>query len=644
MNLIKYLLKFDKWLLSFCLFITSVMISSCNNNLGRGENSTPSNEKLLKSSQAPQMTMNMKWYIDGAEAPQGANPSLKDTLWHLVTMTVSYTDETTKPTAVEGLFAAIYPKPAVDVGQKIEVQDINCKTAIFSKVGDSCSAYFRLTYDTTKTVDRVVFPVEIEPDSNIMPGLLSFTTSYYPDMSEGIYRAVSKLEDKYYSGSQISGNRNNYSILLMQNGNLKPIKITTLDTPANPVFTIIHRTALGNDPYYGSWAECSLRDNASLNQVSHLDKQGDTCLVIYKASSSGTRTQESDVIKVATDAIAFTPADANKFYLIANYATGKPLPPAALTQPSGSLQEPMPFNNIDMSYTIRAINGGLNSANLMSIDKDKFIAKYNTLNVSPGTRILTNVTSAPVTIGSVNNVIDTVSRSGQKQAFAPNNTTTANWTLYIDTNLFFKNQIQLTSYVDGQGWWRCGMHDDNHGGTINLPIGIIQNDIQLGRGQHWGCDCWDAISEDDLLAGSGCNGTTCTYNFKVYAQHNQCDGGNHGEDTQYYQISFPKPQAYTILSNFSPSLPNTPLVNSFAIGGQSLSVNIGGQSGLVNQSYSYQGAPSTYTVSGKYSNGLSSNNMSYNITLNPGDIFLGGVVNFTRSSGYDLSDFNLTIK
>ena len=333
--------------------LSLIMLAACNSGVSRQINSN--NSSLKSADQAFKHNRDGKidvtWTIDNLVKPQDLNNSLKDLGWHLVTLSVSSADSSTVPTPVEGLLAEIYPAPPIKRGQRILLQDINCATAVFSQVGDSCSAYFKLDYDSSIGENNpVLFPVKMVPQGKIKT-TLNFMASYQPNTSMTDYRAVNSFESQYYSASALASNKNAYQIYLVQNGSTPALEITTLQEPLNPIFKLMHRSSVGNnDPYYGAQTECALNSNPDLRQSSKLAKLNESCILVYNAAATATNAMESDLISVASDSANSFPYWSNRYSLVANYTNGTPLPNSLITEPSATLHEELPFNNFILSY------------------------------------------------------------------------------------------------------------------------------------------------------------------------------------------------------------------------------------------------------------------------------------------------------
>lgn len=301
------------------IIFSSIFIYGCN-NAGSSTTATQSSSSITRSSSKPvvlfdhatasqtepEQTLDTLWTIDG-ENTSVARSTLKDLGWHLITVTVIKTDALTTPVAVKGLRGIISPKPPIDLGQKIDIKDINCESAIFGKVGDSCSAYFRFDYNHLNNQvgdEGIQFPAEIGANSYPkIPGTVTLDRNINPNSLVADVRTISPVESAYYSGLNVATNSNLYHIAFIQNGLYNPINITSFATSDNPVFTLINRTTGDdNDPVYGSYAQCTASSNPLLKQVNSLINLNDSCLLIYKAAENGNNLVEELQITANTNA------------------------------------------------------------------------------------------------------------------------------------------------------------------------------------------------------------------------------------------------------------------------------------------------------------------------------------------------------
>ena len=154
---------------------------------------------------------------------------------------------------------------------------------------------------------------------------------------------------------------------------------------------------------------------------------------------------------------------------------------------------------------------------------------------------------------------------------------------------------------------------------------------------------WD---EGGLISVNGkCNGEDCLYNVTVSAHHGGVDGQCNSTNTVTYPLEFRRPVVYTQLSqlsNFNFNQQIKDLIPS-VIGKyvEYMNATLGTQGGTVAQAVTCQAGAKSCIANGLYSNGLSATSMLYNIGLNAGDTLKQGVADFTRSEGYELSDFTV---
>lgn len=294
--------------LSTLFTILSILIIGCNNAGSTGTVNKPNlstnNLKLHNSSllTSTNQTMDTQWTVDGKSGIT-LNSQLHDLGWHLLTISVSKIGSNTQSTPVGGLQYVLQDQSR---GQKIDFQDISCTNAIFSKVGDSCSTYFRLDYNhMPEDINPINFNVEIGTNSypNI-PNTLSFNSKIEPKISTINIRSIESIESRYLASSTLTTNSRHYHIILVQNASYNPITIANITSTNNTIFHIVDRvTGDNNDPIYGQYPECSLNNNTNLQQVNTLNSINDSCLLIYKSTDSGTSTLETSAITISHSAV-----------------------------------------------------------------------------------------------------------------------------------------------------------------------------------------------------------------------------------------------------------------------------------------------------------------------------------------------------
>ncbi len=340
-------------------------------------------------------------------------------------MKVSEISKSLKATPVGGIIAAIDPKPRDYVGQRIDIEDINCKDAVFSSVDDSCSAYFKLSYNQDNTNESIVFPVKIAPNNIEIPTILSFQVVAKPTWSISNYRMVLEEEAKYYSGSAVASNKNNYKIILIQNGSLKPLNIVKINGLSNPVFYLLHRANdSDNDLFYNNFNECSLVNNSELKQTNHLDKLNDSCILIYSVNKISREPEQTDVINIDTDATYVFPRHIKKFNLIANFKANQ----IPLQEVYGAQMTPNIANSAHISGTDMVMDSWsplhsevINVSNkfskvsiksffdpvrlqILTASSSQIEVPFDNTEegtIYPGTQIVTDLTNYPITIGKV---------------------------------------------------------------------------------------------------------------------------------------------------------------------------------------------------------------------------------------------------
>lgn len=660
--------------LQLVTFLALVLLGCQDNNTVGSANTgkNNSNYHAKMNGNPPSYTMDTDWVIDNGVYKDSLGNTLKDMGWHLATLRVTRTNNDNQPIPVQGIDAVIYPKPTVNVGQKIEIQDINCDNAIFQKVGDSCSIYFKLSYDLSKgTKDTVYFPIQMYPKNIDMAGAIAFRPGIWPSLSIGNYRAVSPIETQYYAGSKIASYRLSYQIILMQNGSLSPISISMLQSPINPAFSVIHRTESSNDdPYYAGLSECALSDNPNLKQVNHLDKLTDSCILIYKAQDTSTRELESATIKIATNANYFFPNWGDKYTLLARYINGKPIPAqykmggdflitagsahregnAMVMDTAGTLSSGVikpsfePFRQVTINYNFKPgtfynrtpympLYDGINK--IIYLEKNR-----NSELLKAGSQIITDAsTTNPVTVGIITTGVPaSSSTSGKGEVTACGGAwTQAEVNLISYRDSLANNRVQL--YVKSNSHGHCGGEAPAIF-NADIPIYGYSNTIYAVDDQGCGGNQWD-IGGYVSISGNGCNvpGDVCSYDVYVTATHGGLDGQCRESRTNKFTLKFTRPIEYLQMFNLSNFTPTGKEAHFVASGGKQLNAWLGTQGGLVAQTITCNSTTGICNSYGTYSNGLSVLDTSYSIGLQAKDILYDGSVNFTRSSGYDLSDF-----
>lgn len=641
------------------IITATFILSGCNG----GNSSSPSNlnnlSPALKSQKLNALEaadMDITWTVDKVVKENSLNSSLRDMGWHLLTMTVARIGSSTPPTNVDGILSSVYPKPSPNVGQTVETQDINCQSAVFSKVNDTCSIYFRLTYDTSKGTTNVVkFPVQFTPKGNI-PALMTFTAPVNPAISIADYRFTIPAESKYYSAPLVAADKRRYQILTAENGSLYPISITTLQQPTNPLFKIIHRTTSdASDPYYGANAECVTAGNVSLNQINHLDKLLDSCIVIYQAAATSTVPRASNELQIATDASYFFPTWGNKFDLYADYTNANPEQTqtiygnqmsitsgtahasgsAMIMDSVGSLEYTAvtknPVNAVTIDDFIRPAAATGSAAVINQFSGTLYYDPYAgqaPLPVNKPLLVTTNASSLTQTtvtqIGEMtpDNQVYTANIEGGCPIHASVKVNKEEFKRY--------NQVFTNTYYAGNGI------DQSYAGNIGVYNGtteIVHRDI---RSNTW------TNSLMGYYTGNGCKslgmgGGTCFINFPVVwrfynlgeAQPRKCD--------QSVTISFPYPD-YRNYETLSTPIPQP--IAYVGNGGQSYQAGIGSTLSSYTPSYQVNGAPSNGVLVGSYHlTTAPAQQVKFKLNLNSGDVFYNTNLSFARSEGYDLTTF-----
>lgn len=321
----------------FFMSLPLIVLSACNSGT---TSSTPQNNVQLSSKIAQQNTntasilsqinrlksvdsIKIGYTLDG-QAFNTGTLNWSDIGWHLLTLTVTAVPTNASPVAVEGVLGTIGDGTnPPQYGETVSIKDINCSTATFSKVGDTCSAYVMANYNYTQYPNvNPLIVVNLYPGNwRNLPDSIQPKDNVTSQTTVGIYRPISEFESQYYSGSTVKANPNQYRMLLMENSNINSININNILPLTNSEFTQLHRTnSSANDPIYGSWSECSLTANANLNQIATLPSLNSSCILVYQAeSTSATPTQTANVT-VATNAVSVFPEHAGSYTLQANYS------------------------------------------------------------------------------------------------------------------------------------------------------------------------------------------------------------------------------------------------------------------------------------------------------------------------------------
>lgn len=635
----------------------SISISACH-SAGSSSGTSSSLSKLKLSSAVNAADIDAFWRVDSIVPENSLNSSLRDMGWHLVTLTVSRFGEGEKPIAVGGILAGIYPTPSPNLGQAIEIQDVNCDTAIFSKVGDSCSAYFRLKYNLSKGTSKpVTFPVQMAPKSNDLSQLLTFTAKVEPTISIADYRFTIRAEDKYYSAPNIIGQKNRYQILSIENGDLLPFNITMLQQPTNPLFQIVHRKTAGDsDPYYGSHAECSLTANPDLKQTNQLINLLDSCIVVYQAATSSNVANATNEQQIATNASYFFPTWSNKFLLSANYTNANPELPQTI-----------------YGSQMNIASGSAHSSGTAMIMDSAGSLEYTALTKNPVNAVTLNETVRPVPSSGAPAVLGQSGGTLYYDPYAGQKALPTNYPLFVTTNANTITQTSVTKIgeltpedqnftanIDGGcpvyasialnksrfrvagNFWTTTYYAYN--GLTQTFNGFITTDgtAQLAY-QENRSNTWTNVLIGNY-SGNGCKslgigGGTCNVIFSSTGRFYNLGEPNPRACDQQVAINFPYPdyRNYETLS--------TPISQPIAYvgnGGQSYQASIGNTAPIsYTPNYQINGLPSGGTLLASHR--LTSNpaqQVNYKVNLNAGDIFYQTNLDFARSEGYDLIDFN----
>lgn len=621
--------KLQNMIMLFASILLGIAISSCNSNAGSGI-TTSSTENVMQKINKLKSGVGIAYTLDG-EALNAGTQNWGDMGWHLLTLTLTNPPVPQQSIPVNGISATIGSiDQNPEYGESVVVQDINCDKAVFANAGDHCSAYIKVNYDyqTYNNINPVV-SVNIYPNNwQSLPTIIQVQDWIKPAMAIGVYRPVHAFEQQYYSGSQVASNPNQYRILLMQNGLIKPINVTSIAIPSDgQIFQLIHRSIAGNDPYYGNNSECSVTANSGLNQVSSLRTTNASCIVVYKATEYTTQADIYDNIYVGSSADSVFPRYAGNYKLHAHYAVAVPIPNQGFNTTKGSFSTPQPINQFNISYnftpTKLPILGGSTGANLIL---------PNGTNVWNGEPILTNLSSSSY-ITSINQQFPDGEATHNDGQVGPMSCG-GGWTwgagqVYQTHSLTEQGQFNIALQLNSSS--NCGSPAPQNF-NLNIPFSGYNQQIYANDQQGCGGKNWD-MGGYATLSGS-CNGSWCNYQLAITATHGGVGGQCHASQTSYIPLSFPQPTT-NIVANLNGN--NAPITFA-AHGGQTTTGAIGSQSGAVAQSLSCDDS-GTCNISGDYSNGQSALGMGYQINLNSGDVLNHGLIQFTRSSGYQLNSF-----
>jgi hypothetical protein len=262
--------------------------------------------------------------------------------------------------------------------------------------------------------------------------------------------------------------------------------------------------------------------------------------------------------------------------------------------------------------------------------------------IQRGGKILTDTANGQVTVGSIDEVI-------------PPSSSTQSVTGHVDTcegswaearadlterpNIAKMGMIYLRVLSNSDG--NCGSSVQQMWGDyipLNPLNGFSKQIYHVGTDHCGGAGgpFWSNHGDVDV-EGNGCNvsGDTCSYTIHVHAWHG--GGDRYCVNSTQFTLNFTRPTIYYQLSDFSPRLNKAPTFLGY--GGQQLNAEIGGQGGKpIPQAITCDRLGNCY-VTGTHTTDLSSNYMSYWMALNAGDTLYSGKAKFTRSDGYDFTDF-----
>ncbi len=687
---------YSKQLMQICLLpvAATYILNGCNgaSNAGSTGNGTNSNSAYFNGAKiaadAPQsVPMNIAWSIDGL--PLGTSTDMYDTSTHLLTLTAAgMPAPLATPVPVKGVQAIFNPVPTDNRGESITVTDINCKDAVFSKNGDTCSVYLRVSYDTSispgESKAPVMFTQFATGDYPEISGVLSINYMPLFEYPQGDYRVVSPIETKYYTGSAVASNPNQYQILSMQNLANPPLTITNITKLTNTTFTLLNRESSGaSDPYYGAYSQCALTANTALNQVNYLPGIGSECLLVYQAATSSNHAIESDSISLETDAGVTAPWSVNTLKLLANYVTGESIPyqttlgakflvevgsahssgTSMIANDGGAYLDSgtinpsaTPFNLVNVSYDFKPKNfeqapygtsyyqnGVINIANQEIYSCSGGICGYSPT-LFAGQQILTDASSTnPVTAGKVTQVITSGSSASNSGSVTACGGAWTSSSASITSSVDLVHQGKVHLHMDNNSTGACGSYSPQSY-DADIPLTGYSSTIYNVDNTGCGGNQWDiggTVSIGSGVCGSYASGGNCSYTVTVTAHHGGVSGQCQDTQTKTFTLNYVQPLIYmqlSQLSNFNEQGKSAIIVG---LPGQAMSAMLGTQSGMIAQTVNCSQSIGACTANGLYSNGLSATSMIYDIWLNSGDELKKGTVNFTPSNGYTFSDFTI---
>lgn len=668
------------------IVIVALMISACkekaNTNLEQSakERLEYSKNAVAKMKAKFHTDIEVNWYVDEHIDDTDLTFYFHDMSWHLITMEVSAVNHYTTPIRVESIVATIYPKPLVDVGQRVEVEDINCSIAIFSKVGDKCSFYIKINYDTSKVAERVDFPVQVYTKGEL-PALLAFNASIKPNQSAFSIRPIASIENKYYVGEEILKEKNSYKIVALQNGFLFPILITRLSQPQNKHFSLMNRKDNSDkDPYYGDFAQCSVYNNANLKQINELVALDDFCLLIFKVDTVSGKSFERDIIYIDSNAYNTFP-DVGHFALYASYGGGiqpRLIQGKEFTVLQGSTH--LESNAVVMDTAGILESGYISDSN--DFVKADFDYKVAPNRIEQGDYI---IRYSDYTKGYELYAKEDVELDNHNPSYLITDTMSipqlALYEWWYDTNKYPRsvymdsqmvsgylmhtkvdvllamhedmsdpnsnpNSLRLYTSVWGEGFLAGGDHEENMPDSTNyLDISKpTEYDIKLGKG------CTNSsnlrfISGASLLKGSGCENKQCKYTFRVYgAIGNNCNNFIK-EVSKEFSVFIDKPEFYKHIYSIQLGQPDNPKVLAYA--NQKNVIDFGGLKNIaLPLRYDYIPRNDEKKDDGLHFNLHSeyclskTKSLSHRIGLDKGDTLESATLSLTRDVNY-LESFNI---
>jgi hypothetical protein len=260
--------------------------------------------------------------------------------------------------------------------------------------------------------------------------------------------------------------------------------------------------------------------------------------------------------------------------------------------------------------------------------------------IAVGTQLIEALNNGQVQLNSVASTDGSI-QLGSNSASYPSDSHSSSISVSVSSN-------NLSSYgLNGQVYISMQNFYNGISTSVNGNVNLYSNGTQTLDTTSNSSSTWH-----NNLSGrynSSCDGTTCTMVFTSFGQffnlgcanndQGACGTGDNGTVT----ISFPQNYASSYALTLAQGLPYPTAY--IGLGGQDFGVAIGSASGSYAPAISVADAPADgiFTFNGSYQNGQSSSSTSFAIGgLNQGDVVYSTTLNFTPSTAYALSSFNIT--